>query len=143
MVALIDARTGVARSVGWAGYDFLANPEAEFTVADHESRDSSLMGRVMRTGEAALCEDIERFPYVIDGRDKLIAAGVQSLACLPLQVDNTPIGAFLFGARTGDAIRPDEMPLLEEVAANLSFALQYLDKQDAVNFLSYFEPLTV
>jgi len=32
--------------------------------------------------------------------------------------------------------------LLEEVAANLSFALQYLDKQDAVHFLSYFEPLT-
>jgi len=34
------------------------------------------------------------------------------------------------------------MLLLEEVAANLSFALQYLDKQDAVQFLSYFEPLT-
>ncbi len=34
------------------------------------------------------------------------------------------------------------MLLLEEVASNLSFALQYLDKQDAVRFLSYFEPLT-
>jgi diguanylate cyclase (GGDEF)-like protein len=31
---------------------------------------------------------------------------------------------------------------LEEVASNLSFALQYLDKQDAVRLLSYFEPLT-
>ena len=81
-------------------------------------------------------------PYVIDRRDKLIAAGVHSLACLPLRVDNTPVGAFLFGTRNGDAIRRDEMLLLEEVAANLSFALQYLNKQDAVHFLSYFEPLT-
>ncbi len=141
MVALIDPTTRMARPVGWAGYEFLSNPEAEFPVADHESRDSSLMGRVMRTGEAALCEDIERFPYVINGRGQLIAAGVQSLACLPLRVDNTPVGAFLFGRRS-DVIGPDELLLLEEVASNLSFALQYLDKQDAVHFLSYFEPLT-
>jgi diguanylate cyclase (GGDEF)-like protein len=31
---------------------------------------------------------------------------------------------------------------LREVAANLSFALQYLHKEDAVRFLSYFDPLT-
>jgi diguanylate cyclase (GGDEF)-like protein len=36
----------------------------------------------------------------------------------------------------------DEFLLLEEVASNLSFALQYLEKQDAARFLSYFEPLT-
>ena len=36
----------------------------------------------------------------------------------------------------------DELLLLEEVASNLSFALQYLDTQDAARFLSYFEPLT-
>ena len=34
------------------------------------------------------------------------------------------------------------MLLLEEVASNLSFALQYLDRQESVRFLSYFEPLT-
>ena len=28
------------------------------------------------------------------------------------------------------------------MAANLSFALQYLEKQDAVRFLSYFDSLT-
>jgi diguanylate cyclase (GGDEF)-like protein len=36
----------------------------------------------------------------------------------------------------------EELLLLEEVAGTLSFALQYLDKQDEVKFLSYFEPLT-
>src|SRR5207244_3439580 len=142
MVALIDPTQRMARPVGWAGYEFLEQPEQEFPVADQESGDSSLMGRVMRTGVAMLCEDIERFHYVIDRRDKLIAAGVQSLACLPLRVDNTPIGALLFGTRRSDVIGPDELLLLEEVASNLSFALQYLNKQDAVHFLSYFEPLT-
>ena len=142
MLALINPTTRMARPVGWAGYEFLARPEQEFPVADHEAGDTSLMGRVIRTGEAILCPDLESFPHVIHWRDKLIAAGVRSLACLPLRVDNTPVGSFLCGTGGSTVIGQDELLLLEEVAANLSFALQYLDKQDAVHFLSYFEPLT-
>ena len=142
MVALINPTTRMARPVGWAGYEFLARPDEEFLVADHESADTSLMGRVIRTGQATLCEDISQSPFVIDGRDLLIAAGIRSMACLPLRVDGTPVGSFLCGAVTSGVIGPEEVLLLEEVASNLSFALQYLDKQDAVRFLSYFEPLT-
>jgi diguanylate cyclase (GGDEF)-like protein len=142
MVALINPTTRMARPVGWAGFEFLTEPEKEFPVADHEAADSSLMGRVIRTGEATLCEDIANFPHVIDGRDALIAAGVRSLAVLPLRVDNTPVGSFLCGTRTIGVIGHEEFLLLEEVVSNLSFALQYLDKQKAVQFLSYFEPLT-
>jgi diguanylate cyclase (GGDEF)-like protein len=142
MVALINPTTRMARPAGWAGYEFLKDPGREFPVADHEDGDSSLTGRVMRTGEAMLCEDIATFEYPIDGREGLLAAGVRSLACLPLRVDGTPVGAFLCGTDATGVIGQDEMLLLEEVASNLSFALQYLDKQDAVRFLSYFEPLT-
>ncbi len=142
MVALINPATRMARPIGWAGHGFLAQPDREFPVADHEAADTSLMGRVIRTGQADLCEDIDRPPFVIEGRDTLIAAGVRSLACLPLRIDGTPVGAFLCGTTTTGVIGQEELLLLEEVAANLSFALQYLDKQDAVRFLSYFEPLT-
>src|ERR1700730_11031671 len=142
MLALINPTTRMARPVGWAGYEFLDQPGQEFPVSDHEAGDTSLMGRVIRSGEATLCADLEHFPHVIHGRDKLLAAGVRSLACLPLRVDNTPVGAFLCGTGASAVISPDELLLLEEVASNLSFALQYLDKQEAVHFLSYFEPLT-
>jgi diguanylate cyclase (GGDEF)-like protein len=142
MVALINPTTRMARPIGWAGYEFLAQPDHEFPVADHEADDTSLMGRVIRTGHAVLCEDINRPAFLIDGRDVLIAAGVRSLACLPLRVDGTPVGSFLCGTAATGAIGQEELLLLEEVASNLSFALQYLDKQDTVRFLSYFEPLT-
>jgi diguanylate cyclase (GGDEF)-like protein len=142
IVALINPTTRMARPIGWAGWDFFKLPDNEFPVADHEAGDTSLMGRVIRTGQAALCEDVYRYPFAIDGRDALIAAGVRSLACLPLRVDGTPIGSFLFGRATTGPIGQEELLLVEEVASNLSFALQYLDKQDAVRFLSYFEPLT-
>jgi diguanylate cyclase (GGDEF)-like protein len=142
MVALVEPTTRMARPVGWAGSDFLAAPNADFLIADRESADTSLMGRVIRTGEPVLCADVEQFPYVIDHRRELLAAGIQSLACIPLKVDGTSIGALLFGSGANDVIGLDQMVLLEEVAANLAFALQYLNQHDAVQFLSYFEPLT-
>jgi diguanylate cyclase (GGDEF)-like protein len=142
MVALIDSTTRMARPVGWAGYDFRRNPDQEFPIADHEGADTSLMGRVVRTGHSALCENIRESPFVIEERERLIAAGVRSMACLPLRVDGTPVGSFLCGTKTNGGIGAEELLLLEEVASNLSFALQYLEKQDAVRFLSYFEPLT-
>jgi diguanylate cyclase (GGDEF)-like protein len=142
MVALINPTTSMARAVGWAGYDFLEQPDQEFPIADHENADQSLLGRVMRTGRAALCDDINSPSFVVDGRDALIAAGVRSLACLPLRVDDTPVGAILLGTATTGGVSQEELLLLEEVSSNLSFALQYLNKQDAVEFLSYFEPLT-
>src|SRR3979490_775368 len=79
MLALINPTTRMARPVGWAGYEFLAPAEQEVSVAEHEARGTSLMGRLIRTGEAMLCPDVESFPHVIHGRDKLIAAGVRSL----------------------------------------------------------------
>ena len=100
------------------------------------------MGRVMRTGEPVLCDDIAQSDQPISGRDDLLAAGIRSVACLPLRVDQTPVGAFLFGALEPGLVGEEELKLLEEVAANLSFALQYLNKQDAAHFLTYFDPLT-
>jgi GGDEF domain-containing protein len=45
-------------------------------------------------------------------------------------------------AQDRDAITGEELKLLGEVAANLSFALQYFEKESAVQFLSYFDSLT-
>jgi GAF domain-containing protein len=77
------------------------------------------MGRVIRAGVATLCNDIRLSPLPIHGRDTLIVAGVNSLACLPLRVDGTPVGAFLFGAVATGVMSQDELLLLEEVASNL------------------------
>ena len=52
------------------------------------------------------------------------------------------IAANLRTYREAAAISQEELLLLEEVAANLSFALQYLERQDAVRYLSYFDPIT-
>ena len=121
-VALVEPGTRTARPIAWAGGNAQDLQNATFVIGDAADAEESIVARVLRTGEAEMST----------GR----------LACLPLTVDATTIGALMFGAAADATISDEELRLLKEVAANLSFALQYLEKQDAVRFLSYFDALT-
>ena len=142
MIALIDPLTRTARAVATDGTNAEISTKGVFTVSDSEDTDTSLTSRVIRTGEPIFCDDIETTTEPVSGREQLLERGVRALACVPLRVDQTPIGVFMVGTSESGMIGREELQLLNEVAGNLSFAMQYLDKQDAVNFLNYFDPLT-
>jgi diguanylate cyclase (GGDEF)-like protein len=141
VIATFDPTTHTARVVASDGpLRGRALPVLEAIGAD--SNEASVMDRVLHSGTVLLCHDMTKSEVDIPGCDGLLAAGIRSLACLPLTVDQTPIGALLFGASEPGLLSAEELKLLREVAANLSFALQYLEKQDAAHFLTYFDPLT-
>jgi diguanylate cyclase (GGDEF)-like protein len=141
-VALIEPGTRTARPVAWAGENVQDLRDVSFAVGDAEGSDTSVTGRVLRTDKAMISS--QRISAAMVGADRAHAVpdSVQSFACLPLTVDSTTVGVLMFGAAAGSDLSEDELKLLQEVAANLSFALQYLEKQDAVRFLSYFDAAT-
>ena len=61
---------------------------------------------------------------------------------LPLIVDKTVVGVLGLCPREQGALTEEELVMLREVAANLSFALQYLRQDSRVRLLSYFDVLT-
>jgi diguanylate cyclase (GGDEF)-like protein len=61
---------------------------------------------------------------------------------LPLMVDKTVVGVLGICPRDHGVIAEEEFVMLREVAANLSFALQYLRQDSKVRLLSYFDVLT-
>jgi diguanylate cyclase (GGDEF)-like protein len=142
MIAMIDPATRTARSVATGGMEIEVMANAVFTVAASEAEDTSVTGSVIRSGEAVFCDDLAGSEKAVHGRDELLRSGIHSLAGLPLLIDQTPVGAFVVGTVEAGLIGRDELQLLHEVAANLSFALQYLDRQDAVHFLNFFDSLT-
>ena len=136
-VALIDPGTGTARPVAWAGENVQELHDVVFSVNEE---DTSVTATVLRTGEATISAFVPTAAN-FDPTDTILSA-TQAFACLPLKVDGTTVGALMFGARPGVEMDDEELRLLGEVASNLSFAIQYLDKQDEVRFLSYFDSLT-
>jgi diguanylate cyclase (GGDEF)-like protein len=133
-VALLDPGGRNARPVAWAGDNVEHLCDAVIPVGTADDADFSVTAQVLRTGEATLSEAAPEHATV--------PPSARSIACLPLKVDASTVGTMMFGAPEGNPITQEELRMLEEVATNLSIALQYLDKQNAVRFLSYFDPLT-
>ncbi len=143
-VVLIDPHTRIASGAAWAGAGRDQQDKLSFRVDDSARSEpgESITGKALRTGEAAVCDDVTQAVGPWRFADTLETLGIRSMASIPLLVDDTPVGAFTVGGGEAGMFGEDEMRMLQEVAANLSFALQYLYKEDTVRFLSYFDPLT-
>ena len=66
----------------------------------------------------------------------------RALCALPLVVDGTSVGALVVFSSEPDVFDEAETRILLELSANLGFALQYLQKDEAIHYLSYFDSLT-
>lgn len=65
-----------------------------------------------------------------------------SFALLPLQLDGRVIGVLSLLSADPQGFNPEEMRLLLEMAGDLSFALDHINKEEQLNYLAYYDSLT-
>lgn len=107
-----------------------------------ETVNVGIAGRVMQDSTVFVSNDIAAAGLDSVLHAGLLQAGCRSVVALPLVVDKTTIGMLLLAAPEAQVISDHELRMLRELAANLSFAVQYLQKDSTVRFLSYFNPQT-
>ena len=142
MVSLVDPDKQHARPWHYTGSRGDLLVPKQFVIGDGTEADTSLTGLALRTGEIAISSNLDQSEPPVANRAQLLAAGFRSLVALPLIVDGARIGVLSLASRSADLLSTDEIRLLQEVTANLSFALQYRQKEDTVQFLAYFDALT-
>ena len=137
-IVMIEPGTSTARPVAWAGIEDEQIKDLAINIAETEAADTCVTGRAIRTANVCACHNLDDLQ--VSAHDR--AEGIRSLASLPLLIDGTPVGAFTVASREESSLDGEELLMLQEITANLSFALQYLQKYDAVEYLSYFDSLT-
>jgi hypothetical protein len=73
---------------------------------------------------------------------KYAEAGVQSTAILPLIVSGEARGAIAFCASEKDFFHKEEMRLLTEWAGDIAYAIDHIDKQERLDYLTYCDIVT-
>ena len=111
-------------------------------IAESAAQDDSLVKTLLKTGSPFICNDTDQLSAELDMKRILSEAHLRSIVALPLSIDQTPVGALILAAPSAGILSDPELQMLREVAANLSFALQYLQKDRTVRFLSHFNPHT-
>jgi diguanylate cyclase (GGDEF)-like protein len=142
MVMLQQPGAGTVQAVACGGVEPASTEALRAAVLETADGDASIVGHVLKTGSAFVCSDTSALDAADRANALIMQMGFRAVIAMPLALDKTAIGVVLLTAGDTDALSDEELQMLREVAANLSFALQYLQKDSAVHFLSYFDPHT-
>ncbi len=105
-----------------------SGPDSNLTMPGW-TRGCGVMAETLRTGQAYLCNDSNTDERAACCREKLAGMGVQSCAAFPLHFRGEVCGAFSICSIEPSFFNAAEIGLLEEVSADISFALDKLDKE--------------
>src|ERR1700716_3978817 len=135
-ISLIDSEARVLRPRARAGADSELLRAVDAAVLD-SAAEPGVAERAIRTGAPSVCNDLSDERQSPEQYEVLIAHGYRALAPLPLAIDGTPIGVIMLFSSQSGIFDAAELRVLLELTANLGFALQYFEKDEAVHFLSY------
>jgi diguanylate cyclase (GGDEF)-like protein/PAS domain S-box-containing protein len=142
MVCIAEPGSGRITPVASAGKSPVILAAVQDLLSSEENAANTLVARVMRDKAPQIVHQLQGDPRVL--LDGLYAAsGVGSLAALPLVVDNQSVGAIVLYAHDADFFQSEEMGLLlSDLAREVSTAIVHIDRQDRLDYLSYYDPLT-
>jgi diguanylate cyclase (GGDEF)-like protein/PAS domain S-box-containing protein len=111
------------------------------SLRDPAPEGRGLVGRVLREKRAVVINDIEH-----DGSFRLqaqaLARGYRSAAVLPLTVAGEIAGMLGLFAAEPLFFDDDEVRLLTELAGDISFALDHIEKSERLDYLAYYDAVT-
>ncbi len=105
---------------------------APFTVsADETPEGQGPTGKAIREGRLFMSKDIANDPDMAPWRDHAARSGVRSAAAIPIRFKGKTIGALTIHTSEADFFRQDERELIEEIASDLSFAIDSIAREEA------------
>ena len=118
-IGSVDRGAAKVTPVAWAGSDEAAAAAIEV---------GSAAAQAVRDRKAVISNDAQ--------------GASRSTAVLPLIVGAEAVGVLALHAGESDFFHAEELKLLRELAGDISFAIDHIEKQERLNYLAYYDPLT-
>jgi diguanylate cyclase (GGDEF)-like protein/PAS domain S-box-containing protein len=141
-IGLVDNQASLVRPVADCGSDVRRFVEKlPLSLLESEAQPGTLAQRAIRSKAAVVSNDVKSDPNLLL-REDLLHRGIRSLAILPLVLEGEAAGVFeLYSAEPG-FFDDEELRLLNELAGDVSYALDHMQKARKLDYLSYYDPLT-
>ena len=95
-----------------------------FSSAIHIVAGDNPSNHVLQSGTSKSFTQKELMEHKGEAARSFVAEGLKSLCCLPLSRPKGPVGVLVLGSTREQAFQPDDVKLLEEVAAQLAIAIE-------------------
>jgi diguanylate cyclase (GGDEF)-like protein/PAS domain S-box-containing protein len=104
-------------------------------------KDPGLAARVLHERTPIVINDIAADARVVF-KAAALRRGYRSCVVMPLLVDGDSAGVLTLYSAEANVFDDDEMRLLNDLAGDIGLAMAYIDKEEKLNFLAYYDALT-
>ena len=141
MIVIVDQSTMLPVSIISAGKDEELLATIKDVMSSSEGMQTTLVAQAIREKKLVIANDTQNDPRLLFGK-QYAEAGVKSMTVLPLIISGEAIGALALYASEIEFFHEDEMKLLTELAGDIAYAIDHIDKQERLNYLAYYDVLT-
>lgn len=141
MIAVVAPGTTVLIPVASRGKDEALLRAIKTILASPDTAPTTMSARALREKRAVVSNDSQHDPQVVFGPN-YAAAGVRAMAVMPLLLADDAVGVLALYAGEINFFQEEELKLLTELAGDIGFAMDHLDKQERLNYLAYYDALT-
>jgi diguanylate cyclase (GGDEF)-like protein/PAS domain S-box-containing protein len=140
-VGVLDAAASMVRPVAWAGEVRGFLESAPPAMLESKPGGVGLAGRAVRSRLPLVSNDLANDPQRLM-RDELRERGIRSLAVFPLIVGDAAAGVLALYASEVGLFDEQEMRLLLELAGDIGFCLEHIDKTERLAYAVNYDALT-
>jgi diguanylate cyclase (GGDEF)-like protein/PAS domain S-box-containing protein len=144
-LGIVDRETNTVRPVAWHGLDseyIRAMPVEQLAASDGVAPGNvGLAPLAIMERKPMIAADVTSDPRVLL-RKEALERGFRSLAILPLLVEEEVVGVLALYAGEVGFFDEEEMKLLNELAGDISFALDHIAKANKLDYLVFYDQLT-
>lgn len=140
-LGVYDSNAMSVTPVAWHGHEAGFLGLMALSVRDPDLEGRGLVKRIIREKRPVIVNDIEHDEKFRLGPQAL-ERGYRSGATLPLLVGGEVIGVLGLFAGEAEFFDDEELRLLAELAGDISFALDHIEKAERLDYLAYYDPLT-
>jgi diguanylate cyclase (GGDEF)-like protein/PAS domain S-box-containing protein len=142
-IGVVDADAMQLRPVAWDGHeqDFFAAVQTRLSLGESDAQGRAMVVRAALAKETMVSNDVANDPRIMFKQEHA-ERGIRSLAAFPLIVSDRVAGVLALHAAEVGFFDDDELRLLTELAGDISFALEHIEKSERADYLAYHDSLT-
>ncbi len=140
-IGLVDNDSQRVAAVAWsgAGQDYIEHIPMGMRV--EQESEYGIVGQSIREGFTILVQNTAKDERIVL-KQQALDRGFASFAVLPLSIAQQSIGVLVLYSEETHFFDDEEVLLLEELANDIAFSLDHLEKAEELNYLAYYDALT-
>ena len=120
--------------------EILSAIKDRFSLTEGALLGNTLTARALRDKKVVTSNDPQTLEVVFG--KKHAESGIRAMAVLPLIISDEAVGALVLYAIESDFFHEEELKMLKELAGDIAFAIDHIDKRERLDYLAYYDVLT-